>query len=127
MHEAMSRYQHVYGLRPIGPHRHFADRVLGRLRRLCHRCRRRGVITMDENQWLACSDCGGTGGIWARPPDEVEAARRRVLERFPEAAAGPIGRFLGVPLAQRLATGEMVSLGPSADAGRQRRRGRGRR
>jgi hypothetical protein len=37
MHESMARYQYVYGLKPIGPHRRLADELLTPLRVKCPR------------------------------------------------------------------------------------------
>jgi hypothetical protein len=77
--EADRLYRWVYELDPIGPQRALANRMLGPMRTPCVRCGGRAVLTIDAVTWSACPICEGTGGIWNRPPEEVEAARRQVL------------------------------------------------
>jgi hypothetical protein len=77
--EAASRYRYVYELEPSGPHRPLADRLLAPMRTSCVRCSGHAVLTIDVGAWTACPTCEGTGGIWNRPPQEVEAVRRRIL------------------------------------------------
>lgn len=77
--EAANLYRYVYELEPSGPHRALADRMLTPLRTPCTRCRGEAVLTIDLNTWCACPTCEGTGGIWNRSIDEVEAVRRQVL------------------------------------------------
>jgi hypothetical protein len=87
MHEAMAVYQYVFGLKPVGPHRLLADRLFLNQRLACRRCRGRAVLTLgDGSVWQVCPECEGTGGVWLRSIDEVEALRQRVLAEFPGAA-----------------------------------------
>jgi len=88
MHERMARYQAVYGLKPIGPHRPMADKLLGGKRADCDECDRQGFVARDDGRgWLTCRACEGTGRTWACSPEEVKATRRTILERFPDAEA----------------------------------------
>jgi hypothetical protein len=79
MWEAARVYRYVYELEPVGPHRPLADRLLAPLRTPCIRCHGEGVLAIDEGTWCACATCEGTGGIWNRSPEDVDAARRQVL------------------------------------------------
>jgi hypothetical protein len=112
MHEAMARYQYVYGMKPIGPHRKEADRILGGLRKRCDSCAGAGLVWPEgERSCRVCVACEGTGGFWSCSPAELEAAREEVLALHPGAAASRTGiRFLSGALAHHLATGEMVDL-----------------
>lgn len=85
MWEQAARYSYVYGLNPFGPHRPLADRVLAPMRQPCARCRGRAILTVDEKTWRNCLDCEGTGGVWSRPFEEVDAAWRQVVARWPAA------------------------------------------
>jgi hypothetical protein len=110
IHEAMARYQYVYGLKPVGHHRGMADAALGGMRSPCERCSGLGVLTIDEHGWSLCPQCEGTGGFWTRPEAEVDAIRRTVLESFPHAEPSrALPGFLSVTLLHDLARGEMVA------------------
>jgi hypothetical protein len=87
MYEKMAVYQYVYGLKPIGPHRGLADRILTPRREQCPSCHGRGIVTLrNGDSWALCGPCEGTGGHWACGLEEVEALRRRVLHKFPDSA-----------------------------------------
>ena len=88
MWEAARVYRYVYGLNPSGPHRRFADELLSPMRDPCVRCSGRVVLTIDEGTWCDCPTCEGTGGVWNRAFDEVDAAWRRVVARWPGAVVG---------------------------------------
>jgi len=114
MHEAMSRYQYVYGLKPLGPHRPMADELLGALRAECRDCQGRGVAAgPTEATWALCATCEGTGGFWRVDEHEVAVRRARVLQMFPDAGA-PVQRldFASPGLAHDLNTGLMDDLAP---------------
>ena len=85
MWEKAARYHYVYDLSPFGPHRSLADRLLAPLRELCARCGGRAILTLDKETWRECPACEGTGGLWTRPWDEVDAAWRQVVARWPGA------------------------------------------
>ena len=88
MHGFMARYQYVYGIKPLGPHRKMADPLFGGMRTGCERCSGRGLLNVEGGaSWRGCPVCEGTGGHWNRPLDEVDAALVRVLEEFPDAEA----------------------------------------
>ena len=119
MHESMARYQYVYGLKPIGPHRQLADDLLGDLRVPCPRCHWDGIITVEEGTaWRICPECEGTGGFWNRPSDEVDAVRRQILREFPDAAARPLPGFITVGVVLDLSTNEMLAAPVEGRAGR---------
>jgi len=106
----MARYQYVYALKPMGPHRPLADAVFSGMRETCSTCAGDGILTVDGGvRWRSCPACEGTGGRWTRPDEEVEAARRAVLECHPDAAATPTPAFLSRMHFYNLATGEMIS------------------
>lgn len=110
-HESMAAYQYAYGLKPMGPHRALADRLLGPLRSGCRECYGSGIITDDINHWHMCPSCEGTEGHWTCSGEELESLRRRVLEQFPEAAITRTPTNLASPgLAQNLQDGTIVDL-----------------
>jgi hypothetical protein len=87
MHEAMARYQAMYGLKPVGPHRELAHELLGPLSVRCDNCSGDSLITnYDEDTWSLCPRCQGLGFVRIVPPKEIAAARERVLQSFPDAA-----------------------------------------
>lgn len=112
MYENMAVYQYVYGLKPTGPHRPLADRLLTPLRITCKACAGRGLRTGREgDRWSLCPACEGTGGTWSSSPEEVEAVRREVLRAFPHAGvARTPANFVSPTLALNLASGCIVEL-----------------
>jgi hypothetical protein len=74
MWEAMAVYRYVYRLNPMGAHRPLADRLFAGMRDPCVRCGGRAVLTLgDGSAWSTCATCEGTGGVWNRPFEEVDA------------------------------------------------------
>jgi len=117
MHEDMAVYQYVYGLKPIGPHRPMADRLLVPLRLLCKACAGRGLRPSRENErWRLCPVCEGTQGIWRCTPEEVEAVRREVLRAFPDAEVTRCpANFVSPTLAFHTPSGRIVELTEERD------------
>ena len=108
MHEAMARYQYVYGLKPLGPHRDMADQLLTLLRENCPRCQGHSILTIDRGAWRICPVCEGTGGTWVGA-EAKNAAYAWILERFPDAAASEApSAFIGGPLIHDLANNRMI-------------------
>lgn len=106
----MGRYQYVYGLKPMGPHRQVADERLGALRVTCTRCEGQGILTIDGGRrWRICPVCEGTGGFWTVPDEDVQRAREEVLVTYPDAGARPLPGFLNVVLVRDLAHGDMIA------------------
>jgi hypothetical protein len=88
MYEAMARYQYTYGMKPMGPHREMVHALLGQLHILCDICGGNSILNdCVYNGWSVCPKCEGSGGLWSVPPAEVEAARQKVLQAFPNADA----------------------------------------
>ena len=108
MHEAMGRYQYIYKLLPIGPHRGMTDRLFKDLRRDCPACGGKGLFTLSEQAWAACGTCEGTGGFWTVAPWQVEEIRRQIIAAFPQAAAPPGLRFLSGVLVQDMTTNRII-------------------
>jgi hypothetical protein len=108
MHENIARYQYVYGLKPIGPHRRDADRIMGALRATCPTCEGGGILWPEDGRaWRVCLACEGTGGFWTCSPEREEAARRWVRSLHPDAGVTRRDiRFLWGQLAQYSASGE---------------------
>lgn len=112
MHEDMARYQYVYGLRPVGPHRPLANRLFRGTRRGCNGCGGEGLRWRDQSAWAVCADCEGTGGFWALSPEEVERIRRRIVSEYPGAEASENApHFLSGSVIQDLKSGEMLNIG----------------
>lgn len=90
MHESMAKYQKLYGLKPIGPHRKIADELFEGTTRRCETCQGKGLevlhidVALDEG-YRTCSMCSGLGCNFTRSADEISAIRQRVLESFPDA------------------------------------------
>lgn len=86
MFEAMAQYARTYRLKPIGPHRPFADRLFAKSTRPCDMCDGRGVIGSDDSVTCrTCDACRGRGSHWIIVPDEVERRHQAVLEAYPDA------------------------------------------
>ena len=82
----MGRYQNMYGLKPIGPHRRLADELFAGVSVACQTCSGRGLLDVNAGEaWIPCQDCFGMGLVWTCTPEEVQALRRQVLETFPDA------------------------------------------
>lgn len=109
MHEAMARYQYVTGLKPVGPHRPMADEVIGPLRDLCMSCAGHGLCMRGADDWRLCPDCEGTGAYWTVKEYRIRRALKRILKRFPEAAAPDLPGFVRYPLAYDLDEEVMVA------------------
>lgn len=87
MYEAMSVYQNMYGLKPIGPHRRLADELFANTSVACLTCAGKGLLDVSAGDaWIPCPDCRGMGYVWKSTSGEVKALRRQVLEAFPDAA-----------------------------------------
>jgi diguanylate cyclase with GGDEF domain len=111
MHEAMARYQSMYRLKPIGPHRKMADELLGSISKKCEPCGGRGLRdTANGHSWQVCEACRGFGAFFTRPAHEIQALRRRVLAAYPDAAADPVASFFAGEPALNLAKQEIVDL-----------------
>ena len=111
MHEAMARYQSLYGLKPIGPHRRMADELFNDVKVKCEACGGRGPRDVNGGaSWEHCGVCRGLGILFTGPATEIAEIRSRVLDAFPDAAADPVPEFATAPLAYDLSQGEIVDL-----------------
>jgi hypothetical protein len=94
MHEAMARYQSLYGLKPIGPHRRMADELFNDVKVKCEACGGRGLRDVNGGaSWEHCGVCRGLGILFTGPATEIAEIRSRVLDVFPDAAADPVPEF----------------------------------
>lgn len=86
--EAMSWYQKTYGLKPIGPHRGLADRLLTGATALCDNCHARGYFDdVDGAAFTPCICCGGAGYTVVIPPGRLAGLIAKVIATYPDAAA----------------------------------------
>jgi hypothetical protein len=85
--EAMGAYQRFYGLKPIGPHRPMADELLSPLIKLCEKCQGEGLLSAESAEdYHICATCNGTGRLLACSQETWNAARRQLLQAFPDEA-----------------------------------------
>ena len=84
--EAMGAYQQFYGLKPMGPHRPMADKLLCPLVATCSNCQGSGLVDLNLGEdWYFCKTCHGTGRLLACSAERWQAARDKVLRTFPDA------------------------------------------
>ena len=115
MHEAMARYQTLYGLKPIGAHRQMADELFNDVTILCKACGGQSLRDVNSGaSWERCISCRGLGILFTKPAAEIAGIRRRVLDAFSGAAADPIPRFVTAPLAYDLSQARIVDLSTQA-------------
>ena len=86
MWESAAVYRYVYELNPFGSHRPLSNALLNPMREHCVGCGGRAIVSVGETEWQWCGDCEGTGGVWIRALEEVEAAKQAVLNEYPAAA-----------------------------------------
>ena len=111
MHEAMARYQTLYGLKPIGAHRRMAGELFNDVEIQCEACGGQGLRDVNSGaSWERCISCRGLGILFTKPVAEIAGIRRRVLDAFPGATADPIPEFATAPLAHDLSQGRIVDL-----------------
>lgn len=84
MVDAMMRYVRLYGLRPIGRHRHLAYTLLGNNTKPCEMCAGTGLVPSDE-KLSNCPVCNGYGVAYTITPGELDAWRKVVLCAYPDA------------------------------------------
>jgi hypothetical protein len=86
--EAMAWYQRLYGLKPIGPHRPLADKVLSRADRSCRKCSGRGYRdVLNGESYDVCTSCHGAGRSLVISDEELARLRSIILDKYPEAGA----------------------------------------
>ncbi len=107
MHEAMARYQSLYRLKPVGPHRKMADEALRDLTASCGACEGVGLLEAPPG-FRVCESCRGLGRLFMVPVDVVDGIRDSVLKHYPEAAAALVTGFPGGPVIQDLSSGAML-------------------
>lgn len=107
MHESMARYQSLYRLKPVGPHRKMADEALRNLTASCEACEGVGLLDAPPG-FRVCESCRGLGRVFTMPVDVVDGIRNNVLEHYPEAAAAPVTGFPGGPVIQDMSSGAML-------------------
>ena len=114
MHQAMARYQALKGLKPDGPHRSLADRLLKNITCKCGTCNGTGLHgTYGSMGWRICPTCHGLGEAYNITLEELQALRQQVLDRYPD--AGPPGWSPGHPIScpvQEITTSLMIDACP---------------
>ena len=94
----------------MGPHRTMADELFKAVKAKCDACEGRGLRdTTDGDGWQVCERCRGFGSLFTKPAEEIEALRRSVLAKYPEAAADPVPGFPAGQLAFSFAKQEVVA------------------
>ena len=83
--EYMARYHQRTGLKPIGPHRRFADQVLSEVLRRCTECAGSGYCERPFRSSQTCPVCDGRGTIPAPTDPLMQAALRLIEEQYPGA------------------------------------------
>ena len=84
--EAMASYAALYGLKPEGEHRKFADQLLSNTTETCGTCGGTGLNgTYGNMGWLVCPACFGLGRVYNISREELFKRRQLVLDRYPDA------------------------------------------
>jgi hypothetical protein len=84
--------------------------LLGSLNETCESCDGRGLRdTPNSSSWRVCEVCREFGSFFTKPAEAIEALRRRILAKYPDAASAVPDFFAGTP-ALSLANREMVDL-----------------
>jgi len=92
--QLLARYQYRTGLKPVGPHRDYADKILADLLVQCVACETTGLRTLEDGNYRICGPCEGMGWLWCVPLAEVDARLREIASRFPDAVAARLPGFL---------------------------------
>src|SRR5437870_5320864 len=104
----MDRFERLTGLKPVGPHRAYAEYLLAR-RPTCRRCNGGGVIGRMPGGCFRCPHCLGVGGPGLPNSEEMIRLRNSVLEFYPEAIETTVstGETGGSPAPGRAAADTM--------------------
>jgi hypothetical protein len=87
--EFMGAYSRRTKLKPYGPHRALADKLLDPRMPACSICHGRGVLDVNNGErYEMCPNCKGSLALFDGTEEEFEALRQKVLDEFPDAAAG---------------------------------------
>lgn len=85
--QAMARYQTLYGIKPVGPHRPLADSLLKDILCKCDACAGTGLNgAYGSLGYRICPVCHGLGDTYSITLDALQALRQQVLDRYPDAA-----------------------------------------
>jgi hypothetical protein len=88
MLESMAWYQKLYGLKPLGPHRPLANKVLSGAVRLCPECSACGYHDVRHGEsYRVCTSCHGAGRSLVISDEELARLRSIILDKYPEAGA----------------------------------------
>lgn len=117
MHGAMAHYQALYGLKPVGPHRNLADKLLSNITETCSTCGGTGLYgTYGGLGWRVCPTCHGLGVAYRISLDALQTLRQQVLAQYPD--AGPENWMPGHPIScpiRALADGRIIDACPARD------------
>lgn len=113
--EMQAAHEYAYGLRDSkGPWNLMVRQLLDPRRESCRTCEGRGILTQDLDHWRQCPSCEGTGGHWTCSLEEVEALRKQIVERYPEAGISRPDSRLTFP-SQSVWIGDISLLQPTDD------------
>ncbi len=86
MVEAMGAYQRRTGLKPIGPHRSLADKILAGHYKPCPTCHGSGLVEDADGEnahW--CPMCQGKEYLFDGTPEEETALMDEIRKEYPDA------------------------------------------
>ncbi len=76
--------QQRYGFKPIGDHKPMVARLLAPLLARCATCEGRGLLNgPDDDSYVTCADCSGTGSRLAVSPEIFEQAAAQIEAAYP--------------------------------------------
>ena len=89
--ESMGAYSQRTSLKPIGPHRSLADKLLSPHMKACDHCKGVGVIDVENGKtWKDCPGCHGAQYLFDGTEEELEAIRQEIYNTFPDAKPGVV-------------------------------------
>ena len=81
----MCCYNRQTGLKPIGPHRNYADELLSKVLHCCPACNGAADYEKADGALNECPPCNGRGVVPPLTDPRVQEALRRIEARYPGA------------------------------------------